>query len=114
MRKGLIVGIVLLLVVDVVWVGSAGISRVSRQSNLWPVTRARGCSTMDTVPCGTVSRGVVSTIILCIIILPRVICIKSMPTHVSMYLYLHEKARPMYIRKAASGTQEKLVILGGM
>ena len=33
-RKGLIVGIVLLLVVDVVWVGSAGISRVSRQSNL--------------------------------------------------------------------------------
>ena len=68
----------------------------------------------NTGPRRTVSRGVVSTIILYIIILPRVICIKSMPTHVSMYLYLHEKARPMYIRKAARGTQEKRVILGGM
>lgn len=31
-RKGLIFGVVLLLAVDVVWVGSAGISRVSSRT----------------------------------------------------------------------------------
>ena len=36
-RKGLILGVILLLGVDIVWVGSAGISRVSQLSQLYTV-----------------------------------------------------------------------------